>query len=190
MESIYLELTWPGQVTHESRYTGSVQVISRGIGRWTGTISFPQIGRAEGAADIRVLDAFFANAEGAVHQFDVPWELVEQRQIDSIPLGNDLRLLSTIRVDNTMSAVINHASGLLAGDRITIDSRMFVLVTNLVGGSCVLSPWRPLEIPTDGLPVNWTTPTCRMRLVESNPVSVTRNIDWVGPWAASVVDVL
>ena len=190
LESANIELVWPGQRTHESVYTGSIQTISRGIGRWSGTIAFPQVSRRDGASNIRAIDAFFANADGSVNFFDVPWEAVEQRQVDAIPNSTDLRLTSLTRTGSTMEVTLNHASGLMAGDRITINNRMFILVTDLSGGACTLSPWRPLEIPADGLAVNWQTPTCRMRLTESNPVSVNRNTDWVGPWAASVVDIL
>ena len=199
MESINIELTWPGQRVHESVYTGSIQTISRGIGRWSGVISFPQQTRIEapeqgghliGAAAIRAIDAFFANAEGAVNVFDVPWEAVEQRQVDAILNGTDLRLTSLTRTGSTMEVTLNHASGLITGDRITIDNRMFVLITDLSGGACTLSPHRDLTIPTGGLAVDWQTPSCRMRLTESNPVSVIRNVDWVGPWSASVEDLL
>ena len=199
MESTNIELTWPGQRVHTSIYTGHTQVISRGVGRWQGVIAFPQQARVEtpeqggrlvGAAAIRAVDAFFANAEGAVNVFDVPWEAVEQRQVDAIPDGTDVRLTSLTRTGSTMQATLNYAAGLITGDRITIDNRMFILVTNLSGGTCTLSPWRDLTIPDDGLVVDWQTPTCRMRLTESNPVSVIRNVDWVGPWSASVTDLI
>lgn len=186
--SINCELIWPGQRVHESVYTGDIQTISRGIGRWSGTFVWPTLGRTDNADWIREIDAFFAMAEGAVNVFDIPWP-AEQRQIDAIPRGTDVRLLSAARTGSTIEATLNHADGLLKGDRVTIDNKMFMLTTNLVNGVCTLSPHRALTVPTGGLAVNWQSPTVRARLTQSNPVSVTRNVDWAGPWSASFVDI-
>jgi len=190
LASIDCELVWPGQVIHTSVYTGSQQAISRGIGRWSGVFAFPQLGREDGANEIGLIDAFFANTDGAVNTFDLPFDAIAEAQRTRFADGTDLRLITIARTGTTMAATFNQATGLRAGDRVTIDNRMFIVLTNLTGGACALSPFRPLTIPTDGLAVDWQTPTLRARLTQNNPVSVIRNTDFVGPWSASFTDIL
>lgn len=190
LESLSCDLVFPGQVTHESTYTGSQQTISRGIGRWRGVFAFPQLGRADGADNIGLIDAFFANTDGAVNTFDIPFEAISEAQKTRFPDGTDVRLTALSRTGTTMLATINQATGLRVGDRVTINNRMFIVITNLAGGQCTLSPHRPLVIPTGGLAVEWQDISLRARLIQNNPVSVLRNLDWVGPWSASFIDVL
>lgn len=190
LESISCDLVWPGQDIVSSIYTGSVQATSRGIGRWQGTFAFPQLGRADGAADIGKIDAFFSATEGALHIFDLPFEAIAAAQQTRFADGTDLRLMSMERTGGSFIANLNQATGLEVGDRVTIDNRLFVLITTHTGGRCTLAPHRDLVIPTGGLPINWTAPTLRARLTESSPVSINRNRDWHGPTAAAFQDVL
>ena len=190
LESITCELSWPGQRVHESVYTGSIQTIPRGIGRWTGTFVWPLVGRIDNAENIRRIDAFFASVQGAVNTFDLPYTAIDASQRDAFPDGTDVRLTAVERTGSTFIATLNQATGLRVGDRVTISNDMFILTTNLAGGKCTLSPYRPLVIPTAGLVVEWRDVTLRARLTQSNPVSVLRNVDWAGPWAAAFQDVL
>lgn len=189
-ESITCELVFPGQQVHESIYTGSIQSVSRGIGRWQGVFAFPQIGRIQGAETIRAIDAFFANVDGTVNTFDLPFPAIDPAQLSAFPDGTDVRVTAIERTGTTMMATMNQASGLHAGYRVTINNQLFVVVNALSGGRCTLSPHRPLVIPTGGYKVNWQTPSLRARLTSPSNPSVTRNVDWVGPWSAAFVDVL
>jgi len=190
LASITCDLTFPGQRINESVYTGSVQAISRGIGRWSGVFAFAQMGRPDQESDILAVDAFFANLDGVVNTFDLPFEAVAAAQRDAFPDGTDLRLMAIERTGSTMRATMNQQSGLAVGYRVTINNYMFVLTSSLVRGECFLSPHRPLAIPDDGLAVNWQAPTLRARLTQSSAVTATRTLETVGPWSAAYQDAL
>jgi len=187
LTEVNCELIWPGQRIHESIYTGSQQAISRGVGRWSGTFVWAARSRSQQADDIAAIDAFFALAEGAVNTFDLPVP-VSTAQVASIPADADVRVTAAERVGSQVGATVNRMTGGLAlGDRVTVDGLLFQVTSSLAEGRCFLSPWRPLEIPTAGLAIDWQTPTVRARLTSSSPVSVRRDIDWAGPWSASFV---
>jgi len=190
LSSVDCELSWPAQARHESIYTGSVLAVSRGIGRWTGSFVFPLMARQQQADDILAVDAFFANLNGVVNTFDLPFDAIANAQRDAFPDGTDLRLMAIERTGSTMRATMNQASGLVVGNRVTINGYLFTLVTSLAGGSCMLSPHRPLAIPDGGLAVNWRSPTLRARLTESRSPAVQRTADWVGPYSARFQDAL
>lgn len=190
LSQISCNLVYPGQDIIQSIYTGSVQATPRGIGRWEGLITFPQLGRTDGAEDIGRIEAFIASTEGAVHVFDLPFEAIAEAQKTRFPEGADVRVTSIERTGGSFIANINQANGLQLGDRVTIDNRMFVVIIAHSGGQCTLSPYRPLTIPTGGLPINWRAPTLRARLTQRNPSSAPYSAFWAGPWALAFQDVL
>lgn len=190
LETLACNLVYPGQDIVESIYTGSVSVTPRGIGRWEGQFVWPQLARAQNAEDIGKIEGFIAATEGAVHVFDLLIESISESQKTRFADGTDLRLMSTERTGGSFIATLNQTSGLLVGDRITIDSRLFVVTTAHTGSRCTLSPHRALDIPTGGLPITWQQPTLRARLTQNKPSAAAYNLDWAGPWVLAFQDVL
>lgn len=62
-----LHVIYPGQIIHQSPYTGSRTVINRSSGLWQGMITFPPRARYD-----REIQTFLDTLTGASYSFDVP----------------------------------------------------------------------------------------------------------------------
>jgi len=188
LSSVSCELYWPGQIVHEGIYSGEMQAISRGIGRWRGSFNWQERSRSNQQAEIRAISAFFSNLEGSVNTFDLPIP-VDRLQANAFPDSANVRLMSVLRTGSTMRVQINQQSGFQIGHRLTIDNQLFECVTPLLSGFVTLSPFRPLVPGDDGLPVKWIEPTVRARLSASQSPTAVHTNDWVGPWDAEFISV-
>jgi len=191
--SVDISLEWPSQSHFLSIYTGDRQIISRGVGLWTGQIVWALRGRTDGAADIRSIEAFLIQLDGAANTFDVPMPV---DQSDRFTRGTDLRCTAVTRTGSTMRLTCNRQSGLLTGDFITIENRLFQLASDLAGGEMLVSPYRPIDVTvaddsgaTIGAAVNWSSPTMRARRTDSGAVNNLKNVDWAGPWTLQIVGI-
>ena len=194
MMSVDISLDWPSQSNFLSIYTGDRQVITRGVGLWTGQIMWDARGRANHDSDIRDIEVFLHQLEGAANTFDIPMPV---DQSDRFVDGNtDLRVDTAVRTGSTMRLTCNQQEGLTVGDYITIENRLFQLVSNLSNGVMQVSPYRPIDVTVAddagtviGAAVNWSAPTMRARRTDSGEVNNFKDIDWAGPWTLQVVGV-
>ena len=189
--SMDISLEWPGQSIHESLYTGDRQVITRGVGMWTGRVIWDVRSRTTQDAEIRQINAFLHQLEGAANTFDVP---LPDSQSDRYPDGTELTVSAFVRTGSTMRLTCNQQEGLAAGDYIVIDNFLFQLVTSLIGGSMLVSPYRPITLIDDaGQPApataRWLNPYLRARRTSSTAVSNNIDVDWAGPWSVDIVGV-
>lgn len=196
LASLDFALRWPGQTIHESIYTGARQVIHRGIGVWEGTLTWPALSRTDGDADIRAIESFLNQLAGAVNTFDIPIPVNQRNRFDAIAGGrisNPFTYLTISRYSRTGAQALarfNRVGGLLAGDYITIENKLFQLTSTLAAFQANMTPHRELttESTTDpstirpALPVNWSQPFLRARRTSSEPISSNRDSDWAGPW--------
>lgn len=191
--SVDISLEWPGQVILPALYTGERYVYTRGVGLWMGQITWPQMGRVDNASDIRDVEVFLAQLEGAANTFDVP---IPAEQNDRLATGFDLRATAVLRTGSTMRVTCNQQSGLNAGDYVTIDNYLFQLVSNLSGGAMQVSPYRPIDVTVEddagtviGAAINWSNPTLRARRTDAVAISSPKDVDWAGPWTLQIVGV-
>lgn len=114
LESLDISLEWPGQSIFQALYTGERYVYSRGVGLWTGQMTWPSVGRADDAATIRAIEVFLHQIEGAVNTFDVPMPVDQGIRLRS---GFDsranavsrLRATNVLRTGSTMRVSVNYA---------------------------------------------------------------------------------
>lgn len=194
LESLDISLEWPGQSVFTALYTGDRHVYSRGVGLWVGQMTWASRGRADGAADIREIQVFLHQLEGAANTFDIP---IPEDQSDRFTEGTSLLATAVQRTGSTMRVTCNRQSGLNAADYVTIDHQLFQLVSSLTAGVMVVSPYRPIDVtftdsatpPNTGAVVEWANPYLRARKTDANSVSNLKNRDWAGPWTVSIVGV-
>lgn len=193
MMSVDISLDWPSQSNFLSIYTGDRQVITRGVGLWTGQIMWDARGRTDGDADIRSIEVFLHQLEGAANDFDIPMPVDQSSRLAE---NTDLRVTAMLRTGSTMRLSCNQQEGLNAGDYITIENRLFQLTSNLSGGVMQVTPYRPIDVTVAddagtviGAAVEWAAPTMRARRTESSAVNNFRDRDWAGPWTLQVVGI-
>jgi len=186
-----LSLRYPGQTVHESIYTGDRQVIARGIGVWEGTLSWPQLGRVDNATEIRAIETFLHQLSGAANTFDIPLPAGQEDRFDLVPNADPdayMTILTATPTGDQLLARFNRQDGLLLGDYVTIDNKLFQC-TSLHGGTNVnLTPLRQISTTSavttnivPQLPVIWSQPFLRARRTESTPLSIPKDVDWWGP---------
>ena len=143
MMSVDLSLEWPGQAIHLGLYSSERHVITRGVGLWRGQIIWDTRGRADNDAEIRAIEAFLIQLEGAANTFDVPMPV---DQSDRFADGTDLRITAILQTGSTMRLTCNQMTGLRTGDYVTIENRLFQLTSNLDRGMMQVSPYRPIDV--------------------------------------------
>lgn len=73
MTRITPQIQLPGMIVQRSPFsTKPVQILTRGVAFWDGTLTFPQMRANTDAA--KAVQAFLIRAEGALHTFDIPLE--------------------------------------------------------------------------------------------------------------------
>jgi len=193
LESVTLSLDWPGQRIHESIYTGSQQAISRGVGRWRGTMVFAARSRSQQSREIAAIESFFALAEGAVNTFHLPVPATNDQSTRpgaGVNGGESRRIGDSVAV----KTIANRATGIrpemVIGDRVTIAQHLFQVVGRLGAGNeteWLLSPYRPLGDSSNDWILFNKDPFIfvNARFTQSQPSSPRYDVDWAGPWAAS-----
>ena len=186
LERVNVSVNWPGQTVHRSLYTDDRQAITRGIGVWSGSITFPEFELNGHDQQIREIEAFFASLEGAVHTFDIPIPIGNQQQ-EALADGTALTATGTTRAGSLMQVTgLSEQAGLLQGNYVTISNNLFIVTTSLRGGTMTLSPFRPIVI-SGSVDVEWRNPTLRARATTSDPLGSPKNADFAGPWTIEIV---
>jgi len=180
-------LRFPSQSVFRSYYEEAIQVKTAGVGVWTGSFDWAERSRSQGESDIRQIEAFLSQIEGAANTFDIPMPV---EQGDRFPDGTDLRISAVVRVGSSIRVTCNQVSGIVIGDYITIDNYLFQAGSSLLGGSMLLAPYRPIDITVTnddgdviGAQAEWAAPYLRARRIDGNPISGNRTFDWAGPWS-------
>lgn len=178
-----ISLTWPGQVIHTGIYTNERQVLERGVGVWQGSIMWDVRSRSNQDAEIVGIETFLHQLGGAANTFDVP---IPRDQSSRFAEGTIVRVNAMLRTGSTMRLTLDANTGLQLGDFINISNMLFQCVSGHVGGVVQVSPYRPLDIPTAGLGIDWSNPTLRARRTSADSVANPRDLDWAGPWTLDI----
>jgi len=163
---------------------------------WQGSFTWPVLGRATAPDDIAAIESFLNQLAGAANTFDIPLPVNQEGRFPRSTLANrDSYLTISSNTPAGSQALINlnraasPGNGLLLGDYITIDNKLFQLSAPHGGTNAHIVPYRVLPTThavtttiSPNLPIIWAQPYLRARRTSSQPVSNNRDIDWAGPW--------
>ncbi len=171
-----LSLTHPGQVALRSLYGAGTQVLGRGPGLWRGRL---EIAETDPASDDerRAMELFLTRLRGAENTFEVPLHRPSGgRLAEGTVLSVSAATLTAGVVEVTVSGA---ASGLVAGDYVSMGGRLYQLTTPHQGFKFKVEP--PVT-PASGT-LLWENVTCWARLADEGrwPVS-SWTPDFGGPW--------
>lgn len=168
-QSMTWRLVQPAQ-QNVSGWTGARQVLASGRGWWECSLSLPPI---VGETSVNAWRAFMAQARGAVNDFRIPVNEIEQSSATATPLvnggGQTGRSISTDGwpVSTTV---------LKAGQFVTISGQLLQLtadVTSNASGQATISFEPSIRYPTtDNIAIEFKNPYALMYFVEDPSYSV------------------
>ena len=171
---LYLRL--PGQIVLQSIYGSGSQVYSRGPGYWSGRL---EIGQTDFASDAirRRVELFLTRLRGRENEFAAP---VERPSVGNLLASMVLTLSAAAIVSSELQiTVTGAATGLVTGDYVRINGRLYQLTSDLAAGVFTAEP--PAVPQQVGDRVVWEDVTCRARLAGEGPTSLWTP-DFGGPW--------
>ena len=178
---VNLELTWPGQISLVSPYTGTSQILNRGYQIWTGSIAIPLVPAAE-VELIQQIEAFLNSFAGQENFADL--------KIHRPVIPDNSRTVTSQDVDTSTGVITTRFSANLrgkVGDYLTIENRLFQIIAldENAARNAVLVPQRPIN---DAANVDQGL-TIRARMVSSNAPTLSSSPDWSGPWTINFQEV-
>lgn len=208
MDAMTYKLEKPGFVELRGPYSvAAVQLISRGIAYWEGTLTFPvkNAERGDESAEADELMGFLMAVEGGLQEFDIPFHTMQHYKPDRYPsLGetdNASSVQMTDRSPSTSTATnIGYAAeitldtnagggiGLRQGDLFSLHNAdltehygLYQCGDHQVGDTVLVAP-APPAFPSGvtSYRLNTRTPTLRARVVGGVP-SISRAGPWLNP---------
>lgn len=174
------DYTWPSSIVPSSStwrslantasfispLSGTVRTLSRGGDRWAATLTF----NALLGDDRATLQAFLTRLRGQAHRVVLPDHSYKRRGAltANFLIKGASQTGVTVTCDGATAGVTN---GLRAGDYVTIDSALYMIVLDTSSdgsGNITLTLHRPLlASPADNAAVNILTPTSRFLLADN-----------------------
>ncbi len=167
-----IEPWMPGQVSLQSPFTGTVQVLDRGYASWRGTIEIAIVD-VEGEAVGKGVEAFLSSLEG-------------QGNIALIPLN---RPTIAVGASTTIAAIVDGADGTLSlqlsstittevGEWLASGNRRYIVrAVNAAGDEVTLDPQMPIGV---GSALTRAT-DIRIR-AQPGSRTMRRSANYWGPW--------
>ena len=159
------------------RLRGRNPGAGRGPGYWTGRLEIAETDHSTDAQR-RAMELFLTRLRGAQNTFDVPLYR---------PSGGTLVPKTVLSVSSAAAntsgvveiTVTGAATGLVAGDYVSINSRLYQLTRDLAGSKFRVEP--PVK-PAAGKTIVWENVTCRARLRGESRRPASWTPDFGGPW--------
>ena len=170
-----LSLQHPGQVVLRSVYGAGTQVLGRGPGYWMGQLEIAETDHYTDSQR-RAMELFLTQLRGAENTFKVPLFR---------PSGGELARGTTLSVSSATNTsgvvevtVTGAASGLVAGDYVSIGNRLYQLTSDL---NVFKFQVEPPVTPGVGS-ILWEDVTCLARLTGERRRPASWTPDFGGPW--------
>ena len=164
--SLDISLHRPGDVRHESPFTGDAVIIRRGNPRWHGRVVFGEL--ETGTADALAVESFIAQLDGSENEFEIPLgpRATSFTATTVASVANDVLTLTAAPTGFAVNTFFRSANRLFVVDSYTSSTKA---VTCLPNG--LLAATNPVS-PATGV---------RARLMSEDYQSVSRR-GFVGPW--------
>lgn len=186
-DSMVLRQVNPGQQHVEGLYSGFRHVVTRGPGYWEGTVTWSRKPPSKRSM-ARQIESFIISMSGLINTAKIP---VTFGKSDS-QLGrfSSSTVLTATPIGVSSDVAIfgfSQQTGLFAGDRITIDDRLYVLVTDLAAGRANL--W-PAIIPSQAETAEWKNPYLIATRKDAGAIEFAKQGAWFGPWTMEFIEQL
>ena len=161
----------PGQVAQVSPFTGSMQVLSRGAGSWSGSMTIAQMdGKTEARA--KAVEGWLAIMSDLRHTCELPLER------DTFA-GNNTSITSiTSSNDRLIYRLGSAGTGLVAGDFVRVGNRLMVVAERIRSRDFYLWP----EIT--GIIGEAVSPATSILVrAQSGQRPLPRSAEFWGPWS-------
>ncbi len=167
-----LGLIHPGQTVQRSIYGPGSQVLSRGPGHWAGRLEIAETDTASDAQR-RAVEVFLSLLRGAENTFEVP---IGRPSSGTLAADTTMTASAAAISSGELEITVSETTGLVAGDYVRIDDRLYQLVTDHASSTFKAEP--PSTPVTSSSPeVVWEDVTCLARLAGRD-----RGAGLASPW--------
>ena len=173
LTAMSIEPWYPGQVVHESPFTGAVQVLNRAYASWRGSAEIARMSHAD-ETHAQAIEAFLSSLSGQGNWTALPLNR------PTIALGQ-LATVSAIINDahGTVSHTLSNPVGAKVGNWVQSGTRVYVIrAVSADGLDVTLDPQAPLGATAE---INRAL-TIRARAQNARARPMRRTPEFWGPW--------
>ena len=164
----------PFQIVHQSPYTLSEQVYSRGSGTWQGRIRVSATGYGRDA-DAYEIESFFASLNGLQNWTNLP---LLRKTLPTSYVDNSITITRSLFSNNLIQHQLSGALAATVGSYVHVGSRLCSVKHNLAGNIVELNPQIYFDVGT-GIS---SAPTILVRSLQANQ-GVSMSVPGMfGPW--------